>query len=164
MCPPELAKKLALLGITVVTTPAFLYYHGSRYLRTIPAEEIPFLYPLGTLKKHGVHLAAGSDSPMAPIDPLMGIYGAAFRKTETGEVVRQEERIGILEALRLYTIQAAEASFEEEIKGSISPGKMADLVVLNEDPTRLPSERIKDLRVEMTILGGKVVWERDPKR
>jgi predicted amidohydrolase YtcJ len=164
LCTTEMAKRLADLGVTVVTMPAFLYYHGSRYLRTIPFEEIPFLYPLGTLKKHGVPLAAGSDSPMTPIDPFIGIYAAAFRKTETGEVVCEEERINTLEALKLYTIQAAHASFEETIKGSISPGKMADLVVLNEDPTLLPSERIKDLQVEMTILGGEVVWERNPKR
>jgi hypothetical protein len=163
-CPPELAKKLAPLGVTVVATPAFLYYHGSRYLRTIPSEEIPFLYPLGTLKKHGIHMAAGSDSPMAPLNPLIGIYAATSRKTETGEDIGEEERINTLEALKLYTIQAAHASFEETIKGSISPGKMADLVVLNEDPTLLPSERIKDLQVETTILGGEVVWERNPKR
>jgi hypothetical protein len=161
LCPPETAEKLGALGVTVVTMPAFLYCHGSRYLRTIPTEKIPFLYPLGTLQKHGVHLAAGSDSPMAPIDPLLGITAAAFRQTETGEVVGKEERIDIGEALRLYTVNAAGASFEEKIKGSITPGKLADLVVLNEDPTRLPAMRIRDLRVEMTILGGKVVWERN---
>jgi len=93
LCPPEIAERLAALGVMVVTMPAFLYYHGSRYLRTIPVEEIPFLYPLGTLRRHEVHLAAGSDSPMAPINPLMGIYGAAFRKTETQEIVcRRENR------------------------------------------------------------------------
>lgn len=164
LCPPELAKRLAALGVTVVTMPAFLYYHGSRYLRTIPPEDLPFLYPLGTLKKCGILVAAGSDSPIAPINPFIGIYAATSRRADTGEVVGEDERIDILEALKLYTIQAAQASFEEKIKGSISPGKMADLVVLNEDPTRLPSDRIKELQAEMTILGGELVWERDPKR
>jgi predicted amidohydrolase YtcJ len=67
-----------------------------------------------------------------------------------------EEKIPTLEALRMYTDYAAETSFEETIKGSILPGKLADLVVLNADPTELPADEIKDIKVEMTILNGKI--------
>jgi len=74
-------------------------------------------------------------------------------------VLLPEERISAAQALALYTVNAAYASFEEDIKGSISPGKLADIVVLSGDPTEVPPERIKDIKVEMTIIGSKVVWE-----
>ena len=69
------------------------------------------------------------------------------------------EGVSPLDALSMYTVSAARASYEEDIKGSITPGKLADIVVLNEDPTRVTHELIKDIRVEMTIIGGEVVWE-----
>ena len=65
-----------------------------------------------------------------------------------------------MEALRIYTDYAARASFEENIKGSITRGKLADLVVLNGDPTELPADEIKDIEVEMTVLGGEIVWDK----
>jgi predicted amidohydrolase YtcJ len=71
-----------------------------------------------------------------------------------------EEKISPQEALRMYTDEAAKATFEERTKGSITPGKLADLVVLNSDPEELPVEAIKDIQVEMTILNGEVVWNR----
>jgi len=73
--------------------------------------------------------------------------------------VLPEERISATQALAMYTINAAYASFEEGIKGSITPGKLADMVVLDADPLRSPLEGIKDIKVEMTVLGGEVVWE-----
>ena len=73
----------------------------------------------------------------------------------------EKEKIDPIDALRLYTRYAAEASFEETIKGTITPGKLADLVVLKGDPTQLPPDKIRVLNVEMTILGGELVWERN---
>jgi len=160
VCPPSLAKKLASLGIMVVTQPAFIYYSGDRYLGTIPAEELKHLYPIKTLLKSGVKVAASSDCPIAPANPLMGIYAACSRMTETGEVVLSEEKITPEEALRMYGETTASATFDEEIKGSISPGKLADLVVLNDDPTKLPVDEIKDIKVGITIIDGEVVWEK----
>jgi Predicted metal-dependent hydrolase with the TIM-barrel fold len=88
---------------------------------------------------------------------LIGIYAAISRKAETGEAILPQESISPLEALRLYTENAAFASFEEDIKGTITPGKFADLVVLSDDPLKMPLEQIKDLAVEMTIIGGDIV-------
>jgi predicted amidohydrolase YtcJ len=81
------------------------------------------------------------------------------RRAETGQVLLPEECIDVNQALALYTVNAAYASFEESVKGTITPGKLADLVVLDKDPTRVPPEQIKDIKVVMTIIGGKVVWE-----
>jgi predicted amidohydrolase YtcJ len=160
VCPPSLAKKLASLGIMVVTQPPFIYYSGDRYLRTVPPEELKHLYPIQTLLKSGVKVAASSDCPVVPANPLIGIYAATSRKTETGEAVLTDEKIAPEDALSMHGENAARTTFEEGIKGSISPGKLADLVVLNGDPTMVPIYEIKDIKVEMTIIHGEIVWER----
>jgi predicted amidohydrolase YtcJ len=161
VCPPSLAKQLASLGIMVVTQPAFIYFHGDRYLQTVAARQLPNLYPIGTLFKKGVTVAASSDCPIVPPDPLIGIYAAIARLSATGRPVLTKERIGNLAALRMYTQYAALAGFEERHKGSITPGKLADLVLLNGDPSKLPPDEIKDLEVEMTVLDGKIVWNKN---
>ncbi len=158
ICPPPLAKRLASLGIVVVTQPSFLFYHGERYLRTVPESGLKHLYPLSTLIKNGVKVAGSSDSPVSPVNPLIGIYSSISRRAENGELVLPEEGISPLEAISLFTDKAAEASFEEKDKGSITPGKLADLIILNGDPTTAPLDEIKDFKVEMTILAGQVVW------
>jgi predicted amidohydrolase YtcJ len=159
VCPESLARRIASLGIGVVTQPSFIYYNGERYLRTVPGANLKCLYPIATLMKNGVKVIGSSDFPIVPPDPVVGIYAAVSRKAENGEVVLPEERISALEALRMYTDYAAEASYEEMIKGSIKPGRLADLVILSDDPTKLTPDEIKEIRVEMTILKGEVVWD-----
>jgi predicted amidohydrolase YtcJ len=109
--------------------------------------------------KNGVKVVGSSDCPIVPANPLIGIYSSVSRRAENGEFVLPEERISPSEALRMYTDEAAKTTFEETIKGSITPGKLADLVVLNGDPTILPVNEIKDIKVEMTILSGETVWD-----
>jgi predicted amidohydrolase YtcJ len=160
VCPPPHLKRLASLGIVVVTQPAFIFYNGDRYLETVPDHQLQHLYPIGSLLKAEIPVAGSSDCPIVPPNPLIGIYSAISRKTETGKIVGEAEKIDPLHALRMYTVHAARASFEEGLKGSISPAKLADLVVLNEDPTTAPPDEIKDIEVEMTIVNGEVVWEK----
>lgn len=158
VCAPSLAKRLASLGIMVVTQPSFIYYNGDRYLKTVPKPNLEHLYPLSTLIKNGVVVAGSSDCPVVPANPIMGVYSAVSRKTEAGDFVLPDEQITPLEALKMYTQDAAKATSAERVKGSVEPGKLADLVVLSRDPTKLPASEIKDIEVEMTILGGEVVW------
>jgi predicted amidohydrolase YtcJ len=158
VCRPEIAKRLASLGVVVVTQPAFIYYNGDRYLKTVPESQLKHLYPLATLLQAGVKVAAGSDCPVVPPNPLIGIYAAISRRAETGEAVLPQESVSPMEALRMYTLDAAYASFEEAVKGSITPGKFADLVVLSDDLGKVPTEEVKDLQVEMTIIDGCVLW------
>jgi predicted amidohydrolase YtcJ len=160
ICNPSLAKRLASLGIMVVTQPSFIYYNGDRYLKTVPNYQLNHLYPIRTLTKNGVKVIGSSDGPIVPANPLIGIYSTISRKTERGELVSPEEGVNPLEGLRMYTEFGARTTFQETIKGSITPGKLADLVVLSGDPIRLPTEEIKDIEVEMTILNGEVVWEK----
>jgi predicted amidohydrolase YtcJ len=161
ICTPSLAKRLASLGIVVVTQPSFIYYNGDRYLKTVPNHQLNHLYPITTLMNNGVKVAGSSDGPIVPANPLIGIYSTVSRRTEQGELVLPEEGTPPLEALRMYTENGAKTTFQEMIKGSITPGKLADLVVLSGDPIRLPVDKIKNIEVEMTILNGEVVWRRD---
>jgi predicted amidohydrolase YtcJ len=160
VCPPDLARTIASLGITVVTQPAFIYFHGERYLATVPDERLKHLYPIKTLLDQGINVAASSDCPIVSPDPLVGINAAIHRLSAAGDTVSGEQRIQPGTALRMYTLNAARAAFEETVKGSVTPGKLADLVVLNADPTRLTAEEFKSLQVEMTIIGGEVVWQK----
>ena len=157
-CPPELLERLRKLEAMVVTQPPFVYYSGERYLATLPPDRQRWLYRIKSLLDGGLVVAASSDSPVAPDNPLVGIYAAVTRRTESGQRLLPAEAVSVQQALAMYTINAACASFEDNIKGSIAPGKLADMVVLSADPLKSPPEQIKDIRVEMTIIDGRVVW------
>lgn len=158
-CPPRLIERLKNLETVIVTQPPFLYYSGERYLATVAKPKLPGLYPFGSLLKGGLVLAGSSDSPVVADSPLVGIYAAVTRRAESGRVISPGERISAAEALAMYTAGAAFSAFEEDVKGTISPGKLADLVLLSGDPLKVPPERIREIRVAMTIIGGRVVWE-----
>jgi predicted amidohydrolase YtcJ len=160
VCPPHLMQRLKGIGLMVVTQPSFIYYNGERYLAKVSQNDRKWLYPIGSLLRNGIKVAGSSDSPIVPPNPLVGIYAAVTRKAETGQVVLPQESISSLEALKMYTISAAYSSFEERSKGSIVPGKLADLVILSDDPTNVEPEEIKEIQVLTTIIDGKVVWER----
>ncbi|MFA5307956.1 MAG: amidohydrolase [Dehalococcoidales bacterium] len=159
-CPPALLERMKKLGAVIVTQPPFIYYSGERYLATVPESQLPWLYRLKTPLEKGVMVAGSSDAPVVPNNPLTGIYAAVTRRAESGQALLPEEKITPEQSLALYTVNAAYASFEENIKGSLAPGKLADMIILSADPTRVPPEEIKDIKVEMTIIGGEVVWEK----
>jgi predicted amidohydrolase YtcJ len=158
-CTPRILERLVGLDIVVVNQPPFIYYSGERYLATVDSRILPWMYRIGSLMEKGIVVAGSSDTPVVPLNPLAGIYAAVTRKAESGQVLSSGEAISPLQALAMYTVNAAYASFEEDIKGSITPGKLADMVVLSDNPLEVPPERIKDIKVEMTIIGGEVVWE-----
>jgi len=158
-CPPHLLERISKLKPVVVTQPPFLYYSGERYLAEIPANELQWLYRFKSFLNTGLVVAGSSDCPVVPDNPLVGIYAAVTRRAESGQQLPPQEGISPSQALAMYTINAAYASFEEGTKGSITQGKLADMVVLSNDPAKSPPEQIKDIKVETTIIDGKVVWE-----
>jgi len=120
-------------------------------------------YAFRTLAEHGVTMSFGSDWYVAPPTPIEGIYAAVTRRTLDDKNPNgwiPEEKLTVNEALRAYTIDAAYATFEENIKGSLEPGKLADFVVIDKDLTTIPPETIRDAEVVMTIVNGKVVFEK----
>jgi len=158
-CPPELLARLAKLGVAVVTQPGFIYYHGERYLATMPPQQVRWLYQVRAWLESGLVVAGSSDAPVAPDNPLEAIGAAVTRRAAAGQRVVPEEAITAEQALALYTKNAAYASFEENIKGALTPGRLADIVVLSDDPRRVPPEKIKDIKVRLTVVDGKVAWE-----
>lgn len=159
VCPPHLLKRLRSVRAVVVTQPSFIYYNGERYLKTVPEDHQRWLYSIGSFFHYDLIPAAGSDSPIAPMNPLLGIYAAVTRKTEQGEELVPQEHISPLAALKMHTQAAAYASFDEAVKGSITVGKMADLALLSADPTQVSPDDIRRIGVEMTIVDGKIIWQ-----
>jgi len=158
-CPPRLLERLCRLEAVVVTQPPFLYYSGERYLSTLPAGQLKWLYRIGAFHRSGLMVAGSSDSPVVPANPLVGMYAAVTRLAESGQRILPGEGISPGEALAMYTTNGAYVSFEEAIKGSLAPGKLADIVILSDDPLKYPPDRMMDIGVELTIIGGEVVWE-----
>ena len=107
----------------------------------------------------GIPAAAGSDFSPGPFAPLMGIQGMVTRKGWNGEIWGANQRISVEEALRINTINGAYNSHEEAIKGSIAPGKLADFVVLADDPHTVDQEKIKDIQIVRTVTGGTTVYQ-----
>ncbi len=157
--PPHIIDLVRNSGAAVVTNPGFIYENGGRYIRTTAPDMTPHLYPAGTLRSSGVRVAAGSDAPVTDPDPLVSLYCAVTRKTREGEVLGGDQRVGVWEALKMHTLAGAYASFAENDTGSIAVGKLADLVLLDKDPTSVEEDAIKDIRVLKTIVGGETVWE-----
>ena len=152
----EQAKRLGV----IVSTQQSISYFVPRALREMLGERrAASLFPNRTWLEGGVKVAGGSDFPGSPLSPLLGMYASVTRRTAIGELGR-EEAISRQEALKMYTIYAAHISFEEDLKGSIEPGKLADFVVLSDDLLTVPEENIKDIEVLMTVVGGKVVYEK----
>lgn len=157
-CPPQLLERLKKLKVMVVTQPPFLYYSGERYLATIPPQRQRWLYRIKSFLDSGLIVAGSSDAPVASDNPLLGIYAAVTRRAESGQEVLPQEAVSAEQALAMYTTSAAYTSFEEDIKGTIAPGRLADMAILSDDPLKSPPEQIKDIRVEMTIIDGRVAW------
>ncbi len=131
--------------------------------KRIGPERAKGAYAFRTLLDSGAVLAFGSDWHVAPMDPLMGIYAAATRRTRddlhpTGWI--PEQKISVAEAIRAFTMGGAYASFDERVKGSIEPGKLADLAVISHDILTINPADIEKARVVMTIFDGKVIYER----
>jgi predicted amidohydrolase YtcJ len=160
VCTPEMVKRLAELKVTVVTQPSFIYYNGERYLNTVPDEQLGHLYPISRLIKAGITVAGSSDCPVIPPDPIAGLYAAVSRITETGKHLLYEERVTPVEALQMYTRNAAYVCFQETIKGTLSPGYTADLIVLTGNPLKLTPEELWKLRVALTVINGEIVWRK----
>jgi predicted amidohydrolase YtcJ len=131
--------------------------------KRIGPERAKGTYAFRALLDSGAVLAFGSDWDVAPMQPLMGIYAAATRRTLDGKHPNgwvPEQKITVAEAIRAYTMGSAYASFDEKIKGSIEPGKLADMVVVSDDILSRPPVEIEKTRVEMTVFDGKVIYRR----
>jgi predicted amidohydrolase YtcJ len=156
-CPPPLIRRIEALGLTVVTNPAFVRERGDVYRRETHHEAWGWLYRARSLLAAGVPLAAGSDAPVGPLSPWVGMATARTRRTPSGAVLGPGERLSATAALALCTRGAADA-LGARSGGWLRTGGPADLVVVAPDPLRAPPDEVADARVRLTMIGGEIVW------
>lgn len=155
---PEDVRRFKGLGVVPSMQP--LHAHLSAppfdevYGKTLGPDRLERSYPWRSMVTSGARLAFGSDWPVADMNPFLGIHSAVTR----GGLVGPQNTVGLEDAIRGYTMNAAYASFEEEIKGSLEVGKLADIVILSEDMFRIPPDGIKAVEPLLTIVGGKEVY------
>jgi hypothetical protein len=153
--------RFAKLNVIASVQPYHAIDDGRWAEKRIGHERCKTTYPFRTFLDHGIKMCFGSDWTVAPISPILGIYAAVTRRTTDGANPNgwfPEQKITVAEAIEAYTVNCAYAVFEEHEKGSIAPGKMADLVVLSDDILAIDPVRIENVSVEMTIVGGKTVY------
>jgi predicted amidohydrolase YtcJ len=152
----ELIGRIKRLGMIVSVQPKCVISEFAVWsaVDRLGQERARLLYPLKTLFCEGIRVVGGSDCPMEPISPLSGIQAAVTRQ------YFPEQQITADEALKMYTVNAAYASHEETIKGSIEDGKLADLTILSDNPTTVTPNKIENIKVNMTIVGGKIVYQK----
>jgi hypothetical protein len=160
MALPGMFDRIKRLGVIPVLQPGFIWELGDNWFRQLGKETCAQLKPFRTLLDNKIPMAFSSDRPVVSGAPLLGIHSAVNEKTRSGQDYAPAERITPEEALRCYTINGAYATFEEKIKGSIEVGKLADLVVLAEDLTQVKPDKIKDIPVMATMVGGEMGYER----
>ena len=159
MRPPDLTMELmAEHDIHITQQPNFTYTLEGRYAANLDGWRLDHNNPLRSPMDHGITVAISSD--ILPIGPMVGLYAAVTRKGMSGQVYGPDETITIEEAIRAYTLTGAYLNFEEEVKGSLEPGKFADMIVLSNDILTIDPERIMDIEVEQTYVNGKLVYEK----
>ena len=163
---PADIPRFATLGVIPSMQPYHAIDDGRWAEKVIGPERAKTTYAFKALRDAGARLSFGSDWFVAPPTPLEGIYAAVTRRTlddRNPDGWVPEQKIGVEDALKAYTVNAAFASFDESIKGSLERGKLADIVLIDRDITTIPPETIRDARVLITIVGGRVVFEASTK-
>lgn len=153
MLTQDVIQDMKKYGIIASCQPPFLNSEYTWLEKRLGKERLKYTYPFKSIIDAGVILASGSDCPIEDPSPLLGLHALI---TRNGLVI--EECISVEEALKTYTLNAAYAAFEEDVKGSIEVGKLADLVILNKNPMEIPKEEIKEIKVLETIIRGKTVF------
>ena len=156
--------RFAQLNVIASMQPYHAIDDGRWAEKRLGPDRIKRTYAFRTFLDQGVHLAAGTDWPVAPLNPLLGVYAAVTRATldsKNPDGWVPEQKITAEEAVEAYTMGSAYAEFQEKEKGSITPGKLADMVLVSDDIFSIRPEAIKDVRVLTTIVGGKVVFPKE---
>lgn len=157
----ELVQRVAQLGVVITSQPVFLYEAGWTYVMNLGEARAREVFPFRRILEAGIPLAFSSDSPVSSFVPLVGIHAAVSRCTQMGEIIGPGQELTVAEALYMYTLGSAYASGEEGIKGSLTAGKLADLVVLDRNPLQTPADELAMIGVDMTVVGGQIVYQRN---
>ena len=156
LIPDGYPERIAELGVWVVANPGFVHFRGPKY--AADPGLTAYLYRARSLLDAGIQVAAGSDAPVTPARPLIAIAAASTRRSMDGEELAAAEKISLAEAFDLFNRSAARLSRLEA--GEIAPGRLADLIVLAADPHTLMPAEVENVAVDLTIVGGHVIYER----
>src|SRR2546421_328999 len=154
--------RYAQLHVIASVQPYHAIDDGRWAERRIGPQRIKTTYAFRTFLEHGVRIALGTDWDVAPLNPMLTVYAAVTRATLDGKNPNgwfPEPKLAVPETVEAYTMGSAYAEFQENEKGSITPGKLADMVLLSGDIFSIPPEKIRDVKVLKTIVGGKIVWD-----
>ncbi|MCX5839586.1 MAG: amidohydrolase [Deltaproteobacteria bacterium] len=157
---PKILKRIKRVGVIDSSATGFMYDLGDAYISARGKKNMKWMFPHRSLIDAGIVAPGHSDDFVTHINPMRAIYSLVNRKTDSGQAFGPEQAISVEEALRCYTMHAAYAGFEEDIKGSLDKGKLADMVVLDRDIFTISKEEIKDITVDLTIIGGIVSYQR----
>jgi predicted amidohydrolase YtcJ len=154
----DLVRRMKAVGAVPAPFTSYAYYNSDKF--SFYGEELmKRCMAFRSFLDAGIVVAAGSDFSPGPFDPRMGIQGMVTRTGWNGETWGANQRVGVEEALRINTLNGAYNSHEEAIKGSITPGKLADFVVLADDPHTADKEKIKNIEIVRTVTGGSTVYQ-----
>ena len=151
---PDLIKRMAAIGVIPTPFYTYVYYHGEKFPE-YGQERLRWMFAHRSFLDAGIRVPGASDYGPGPFEPLMAIQSMVTRKDWQGHVWGENQRVTVDEALRICTLHGAYASFEENLKGSITPGKLADFVILERDPHEGDPDQILNIRVVRTVLGGR---------
>jgi predicted amidohydrolase YtcJ len=154
---PDLLARIKKLGAIPMPFYTYVYYHGDKW-DNYGDDKLRWMFAHGSFFEYGIPVAAASDYIPGPYEPMMALQSMVTRKDYRGHVWGPNQRITVDQALRVCTINAAHASYDENIKGSITAGKLGDFVVLAEDPHSVDPDQLKDIKIVRTVVGGKTVY------
>lgn len=157
--PPSIQERLLELGVIDASANGFLHDLGDAYKANRGKDEMRWMWPHRTLIDQGIPAPAHSDCPVCTPNPWVGIYSLVTRKTDSGDVLFAGEGITVKEGIRAYTIDGAYSAWEEDIKGSIEPGKLADIIVVDRDPLTISPDELKEVKVLLTLVDGKISYK-----
>ncbi|MBV9074436.1 MAG: amidohydrolase [Acidobacteria bacterium] len=163
---PKDLQRFAALHVIASVQPYHAIDDGQWAERRIGPIRAKTTYPFRTFLDDGVKLAFGTDWPVAPVNPMLGLYAAVTRATLDGKHPGgwvPEQKINIQEAIEAYTLGSAFAEFQDKEKGSITPGKLADLILVSDNLLKIDPRAVRDAKVEMTMVGGKIVYGGPPQ-
>ena len=158
MINDDILKRMKTLGVIPTPFSTYVYYHGEK-MKAYGEERLKHMFALRSFLDAGIRPTQASDYPPGPFEPMMALQSSVTRTDMKGNIWGANQKVTVEEAIRIGTINGAYASFEENIKGSLEAGKLADLVVLGRDPFKEPPSSLISIPIERTMVGGKWVYE-----
>jgi predicted amidohydrolase YtcJ len=159
ICRPDTIERIARMGVVPVSQPVFIIEYGDGFIQHLGMERVQLTYPFRSFLDKDIRLVFSSDCPVSHFAPLKSIQAAVTERTGSGASYALEEAVTVEEALEMFTVAGAYATFEEDIKGQIKRGMLADFTLLSDDPREVDPMSLAELPVSATVIGGETVWE-----